>query len=357
MFTRIKNWLKKSSIISDLTEKNISLNPFEEIFENKSYPMARIYRENFWTALKDSYSVLVGKHDVSGREREGILDYLIFPIIARHLNAYSSNVKNNFIIRRIARGVGGILNITRDVLGIALTLTVSPIVGFVHLATRPNANKLKEAVAELPIVEIKYELKEVIAKDNKTNEIIFQQNMLLHEETESSLTYWMKNFEQTEYKNKKTAKLGDITSEFINGEYIFHYNFDRNNPNLSNSVLPIYSPVGCLYPYQSNECFKENYIKAMDYISATTPLKNYINDCVQSFENQNEEINALARKLNCPRSEVLCFFPPKHKLTNDMENLCKFSIFKTRANLQNPKTKSEKAFNQLNIAPTRALGK
>ncbi len=74
MLTRVKNWFKKSGIKYVVipsrhpnyhlqgTEMIDSLNPLDRVIEHPEYPMARIYREGFWTGVADTFHVLMGNH-------------------------------------------------------------------------------------------------------------------------------------------------------------------------------------------------------------------------------------------------------------------------------------------------------
>lgn len=167
MFTKLKNWLKKSGISyflihPDHPKHNIlcgkemidSLNPLDRFIESSNYPMARLYRTSFWNGVADTFHILVGNHfdeALSGSGRKGVLDILVFPTIGRRLLGYVANPDGNGLLRIISGLFGILLEIPRVILGILLTAVLTPIVGLVHLFSYFRAKKLKHQVNNLKI--------------------------------------------------------------------------------------------------------------------------------------------------------------------------------------------------------------
>ena len=98
---------------------------------------------NLFAALHSTYVILVGCHydlnvkgyfDARGGSK-GILDILIFPLIARKLIADAHLPENRYnpFSRMLAVVVGLPLEITRLLLGITLTIVVSPLVLYIHV--------------------------------------------------------------------------------------------------------------------------------------------------------------------------------------------------------------------------------
>lgn len=152
---------------------NDSLNPFDSILENPEYPLARIYRESFWTSIGDTYDVIVGNHYRGSMYKPepthlGFLDILIFPLIAQWLMKIAfpekkaikeipDKQKDEVLssiplpIRILAGGLAGLLEGLRGTVGILLTLAVLPIVTLVHIFMSFKANSLKEQVKNLKV--------------------------------------------------------------------------------------------------------------------------------------------------------------------------------------------------------------
>jgi hypothetical protein len=171
MWTKFKNWLRASGIKYQLPifnplsyssyKRNIVdvLNPFDLLIEDSSYPLARIYRKGFWQGIADTYNILIGKHydvNLSGHGRKGLLDVLIFPVIARRLSymSYAYDDSRPFnkgsLLWRIPLGVvGGILEIARGALAVGLTLACSPLVAIVQGVAYFKAKKLRENIANI----------------------------------------------------------------------------------------------------------------------------------------------------------------------------------------------------------------
>src|SRR3990167_11132315 len=143
----------QARLLADSSEKSIekqkiSFNPMRAVIENPSYPAARIYRESFWIGILDTYKVFVGNH-YAGRLRMGIIDVLIFPVIASVLGKYAQKNENP-----IAGLIGGVLELGRGLIGGLLTLAISPIVALVHLFAAPKAKKLKNTVKNVRVQQI-----------------------------------------------------------------------------------------------------------------------------------------------------------------------------------------------------------
>lgn len=337
MLNKIKKWLQKSGIKyntatcipnspdDDLllgTEIEDSLNPFDDIIEDPAYPMARIYREDFWTALSDTYNVLVGKHfdiHLTGWGRKGILDVLIFPIIGRHLIGYSANQNSNFILAPIAKTIGYMLEIPRHILGVGLTLALSPIVAITHLFTRPKANKLKKEVENLPIIELTHEMKEVTLSNKVTKEILAEKKIIFQKQTETSLKQWM---QKNREKCNKQAKTSEIKAERIGNDNIFHYDWNRRD-----FYYYYYFNFLHMNELDCNKSFIKDYKDVMEHLKQTALLLPYL--------------EKKPKYLTKPLSFRMNYF-------------CELSLFKTKNDLSHPKTKAEKAFRELNISKVRA---
>ncbi|MBA2648448.1 MAG: hypothetical protein H0U75_02410 [Legionella sp.] len=154
MLDKIKHYLKKSGIIvtnesGQWEELHDSINPFDEIIEHSEYPLARIYRQEFFDGIIDTYDVFMGEHYNLKKGRKGILDLLIFPLFARLLIIEALNTRQYKLIRIIAAIIGAPLEIARGVLGVALTLVVSPLVAVVHFLAFFKAQSYKKEIESL----------------------------------------------------------------------------------------------------------------------------------------------------------------------------------------------------------------
>jgi len=168
MFSRFKKWLKRSGIKyfmlnegavnpSNGDEMIDSLNPLDAVIENPDYPMARIYREDVWTGITDTFHVIMGNHfdlNKTGNGRVGILDIFIIPLIGRRLIALAYHPENNDILKFFAGIIGIPIEICRGIIAIGLTLFLSPIVALVHLFSYCcKASRLKNDVLDLKIIK------------------------------------------------------------------------------------------------------------------------------------------------------------------------------------------------------------
>lgn len=66
---------------------------------------------------------------------KGVLDYLVFPLLARKLisDTYLDHRKNTPIINAVAWAIAIPLEVIRHSLGLALTIALTPVAAFVHL--------------------------------------------------------------------------------------------------------------------------------------------------------------------------------------------------------------------------------
>ncbi|MCE3237850.1 MAG: hypothetical protein K0R24_831 [Gammaproteobacteria bacterium] len=167
MFSRFKNWLKKSGVKYvringqrplEGQEMIDSLTPWDPVIEHPEYPLARIYRESFWTGIKDTFNVLVGNHhDIgwSGKSRKGVLDLLIFPVIGRRLMRFTdNNLEDHMFLSLMVGSIGIIFEMSRIMLGGLLTLALTPVVAIVHAWAYFENKKLKENLLYLKVITI-----------------------------------------------------------------------------------------------------------------------------------------------------------------------------------------------------------
>lgn len=165
MLEKAKDWLKKSGIKYIYAggrsfqgqEMIDDLDPLSEVVPYPDYPLARIYRRNLWMQLLDTYHVLVGDHydlQLKGHGRKGVLDVLIFPVIARRLIAFASDHENYFLLRIPAGFFGGLLEMLRHFLGGVITLILSPIVTIVCMVSFFKEKEEEKKVGKLKIIEV-----------------------------------------------------------------------------------------------------------------------------------------------------------------------------------------------------------
>ena len=133
------------------------INPFCYLVERLEprYKMARIYRTSFLTGIRDAFHILMGDHydlNSTGTGRKGVLDLLIFPVIARRLMGFAFNPKHNVISRAIAFLPAVLLELARGIVGLALTLGVIPLVGLVRLFTLRESLRLKRKALSLQVL-------------------------------------------------------------------------------------------------------------------------------------------------------------------------------------------------------------
>lgn len=155
-------WLKSSGIrYRDGREMIDSLNPLDEVIETRKNPMARIYRTSVWRGIFDTYNVLVGSHynfkNKNGQTRKGILDLLLFPVIARRLMylAYRPTPKWYMKLLVIPAAVVGIpLEIIRGLLGIILTVPLSTVVVGIHTLTAYKGYQLRKRALSLRVSHV-----------------------------------------------------------------------------------------------------------------------------------------------------------------------------------------------------------
>lgn len=130
------------------------LNFLGHVIEGKKGIMPHIRRSSFVTGIIDTFKVFTGDHydyALTGQGRKGLLDVLLFPVVARRLIGFAANPKRHPITRLLAGLIGGLLEIPRIVLAVALTVAVSPIVGIVHAATKKTADALKGRALEVQV--------------------------------------------------------------------------------------------------------------------------------------------------------------------------------------------------------------
>ena len=135
-----------------------SLNPFEEI-TNPTIPHGWFYHSSLYRRLYDTYDVFTGNHydlfNQRGQGRKGILDLLIFPVIARRLSAYAYIKDHKPTALRVLAGIIGYpLEVARHVTAIALTLVLSPIIMLFHGIVSiwgKSARKKIAAIKTLPV--------------------------------------------------------------------------------------------------------------------------------------------------------------------------------------------------------------
>jgi hypothetical protein len=159
MLSRLKNWLKKSGI-----------NPMVKVIENPKYPLARVYRDSVFQGIVDTFDVLMGNHfdfDNNGSGRKGVLDILILPLISRKIFfEFISTMAWNpaepkmtfkkglrFFGLEIAAIPAAIIEVSRTVLGLALTLAITPVVVGVHSIAYFKARTLKNKIQELQVLD------------------------------------------------------------------------------------------------------------------------------------------------------------------------------------------------------------
>lgn len=144
------------------------LNPFAQVIETADHPMARIYRTSVWTGIKDAFHVLMGNHyDLAktGKGRKGVLDLLIFPVIARRLLGYAANQERPVLVRAVMGTLGVLLEIPRAMLGIVLTIVSIPFVALVHLVTLPKAKELKQSLLEIQVAPVSEDKQDIVSDD------------------------------------------------------------------------------------------------------------------------------------------------------------------------------------------------
>ena len=164
MLNRFKKWVTTSKRVTppvnpscywgpdwadehnDADFADFSLNPFKGVIESSAYPMAKIYREGFWMGIADTYNVITGNHYTNSVDSftgnkyvytYGVLDILIFPLIARALITWGEgrgkDGHHQSFGSSLCGSLGMILELPRFILGAALTLALSPIVALVHI--------------------------------------------------------------------------------------------------------------------------------------------------------------------------------------------------------------------------------
>ncbi|MCE3237852.1 MAG: hypothetical protein K0R24_833 [Gammaproteobacteria bacterium] len=164
MSSSFKNWLKKSGIKYSLArgrsfqgqEMIDSLDPLDRVIEHPKYRLARIYRDDIWTGIIDTYHVLLGNHYdlyLTGGGRKGVLDLLIFPVISRRLIGFAYANEYHISLSLFAGIIGYVLEIPRGLLAISLTLALSPVVAFVHGCAYSKKKKLRENLHRLKIAK------------------------------------------------------------------------------------------------------------------------------------------------------------------------------------------------------------
>lgn len=163
----LKNWLSRTGIYHPNGEELLDeINPLKKVIEHPDYPLARIYRTSFFKGIKDTFSVLVGKHYYSDKGRKGVLDLLIFPLIARIgvccANGLLYDVINNNrdIVLQSLQVVAFVVLLAislpllagRFVLGAALTLILIPVIAIVHAVTYPQSMRYQKEIQKLEIM-------------------------------------------------------------------------------------------------------------------------------------------------------------------------------------------------------------
>ena len=114
----------RSNLRNSNTGRKFSFNPLRIVIENPQYPLARIYRESFWTGLSDTYNVLLG-HDEEGKWlHPGVLDVLGYPLLARFLLANAAKHQHS-ILAALGGFIGSAIYWAHSILGAALTLALS----------------------------------------------------------------------------------------------------------------------------------------------------------------------------------------------------------------------------------------
>jgi len=266
MTTRFTKWLKKSGInwhsyahpendrAQDSYEIIDSLNPFDAFIENPAHPIARIYRESFWTGISDTFDVLMGNHFDYEKKggRIGVLDILIFPLISRRLIAYSDDLINRYpLVSGLLGFLGKILQIPRIVLGGLLTFILSPIVALVHLFTSCKAKQLKNDVQDLSIS---------VTHIPVPSE---QQDNIPTAQTTTTLHAWMQPKEKQaqlgkiEVYKKSPENKSEKTAYYYNHRFIknmwtrttFQVNNDSQNPKALEAFHAL--NIGCRRYHQS----------------------------------------------------------------------------------------------------------
>lgn len=164
-FTR---WLKKSGTHYTSCHRSDaqygqavidSLNPFDVILESERYPMTKIYRSDFCDGFMDTYDIFMGRHYFTSEGRKGLLDILLFPLVARHLAEWLSSYSPKSLTADVLSLIPTIvvicttviLEAARFLLGIALTIAVSPFIALVHFFLYPKKKSLQTKINHLKI--------------------------------------------------------------------------------------------------------------------------------------------------------------------------------------------------------------
>ena len=127
----------------------------QEIFDfSVSYKIKEAFRENsgFLQGLKATFDILVGDHYPDGPHTgsKGVLDFLIFPLLARRFinDTQRTEWNERHFINALAWTAAIPLEIMRFTAGIALTLLLAPIVAIVTLI-RPALPLMVAAVTQI----------------------------------------------------------------------------------------------------------------------------------------------------------------------------------------------------------------
>lgn len=118
------------------------------------------------TALSETYNIILGEHfDLSLRGRytshggaKGLLDFLIFPLIARKLiaNYFLPENKDNYFLKFVTIFIGFPLELSRILLSVGLMIAITPVVALIHwikigFSSSEERNRIRQVNESLSI--------------------------------------------------------------------------------------------------------------------------------------------------------------------------------------------------------------